>query len=135
MSGDHWDRIVASGTTRRGRPLLAVVCRLCGAKVLVGQDDSDGGIETYIDPEPLSVAGEAVAVLTGRRCVVLMREAGHWVAQRRLLTDVAKERQPREDVLVEHRCNAPPLPSTSTSFRPVPGPREIELPTYEEPPF
>jgi hypothetical protein len=112
-----------------------VKCRLCGAPVLVGQDDSDGGIETYVEPVPLSKVGEALAVLTGRRCVLLIREAGHWVIQRRLLTDVAKERISREDVLVEHKCGAPELPPAETTFPPVPPPRETELPTYEEPPF
>lgn len=109
----HWDRIAAATAerTRRGRGLLAETCRDCGAPTLVGH--ADGLFNVWVDPEPLDVTGEALAILTARWTFLLYREGSAWVIDLRMGDDIATDppgSHKGADVLARHECWSGPLP-------------------------
>jgi hypothetical protein len=94
-------RLDADGTRRTVR---TVTCR-CGAAVLAGLDADRCALAVLVDPAPVDVRGEALAVLAGRSTYDL-----HGLELDR--RDVWRLAGPRRaPVLAEHRCGAVPLPA------------------------
>lgn len=96
------------------RALRPDLCPRCLTLTLVG--DCDLGIGTRVDPGRLSVNGEALAVVLGRRLLELVRIGGVWSLTSRD-PDRSADRLNRtagpggvharvRAVLVEHECDA-----------------------------
>lgn len=91
--------------------------------------DCDLGFETRVDPWPLSVNGEAVGVVLGRRLLELARASGVWAISSRHpgrsaarlsgAPDPTGFHSPVLAVLAAHECDVP-LPSE-------PGPDAVTL--------
>lgn len=96
------------------RPDLRAWAHSCRAWTIEGYCDL--GVQTFVDPWPLSVAGEALAVLTGRRLLELVRDGGRWAIDSRDPEDSIARLEGRRDtgaiVLARHECGRP-LPSSS----------------------
>ena len=120
-----WDRIKtkleADGYTTNGigRRVQARACRHCGARVLAGADGDTCGRVCYVDPDPLDKVGEALAVLTGRYTVALWSARDRYELTQRDRWSIAGSPPPQDrfDVLAEHRCGAPALPTIPTVHR------------------
>lgn len=95
-------------------------CRRCKAPIVVG-DCARTHVETRADVGPLSVPGQALAVLTRRCTFRLVRTRGRWVVSYREPAEIvcAIETGLGPPVLVWHVCGAP-LPT-------LPGPSALEL--------
>lgn len=80
-------------------------CPTCSQIVLYGLDGDVCALSARVDPTPLTVLGEAVAVISGRGTYNLTRVGGR---QRLYLRDAdAIEGDRRYPVVPEHRCGAP----------------------------
>lgn len=104
------------------RALRATSCGRCRVPTATG-DCARTSIETRVDVAPLSIPGQALAVLTGRWTFRLARSRGVWAISVRMLDEVtaALQAQPSSpgSVLVMHRCLTP-LPTQ-------PGPTALDL--------
>lgn len=100
--------------------LRATSCGRCRVPVAIG-DCVRTYIETRVDAAPLSIPGQALAVLTGRWTFRLVRSRGVWSISVRLLDEVtaALQAQLPGPVLVMHQCHTP-LPTQ-------PGPTALDL--------
>ena len=88
-----------SGQARRA----AVVTHACGRVVLTGLDADDVAMTAVVDPEPLDVLGECVALLTGRMTYDRADEGdGRPILWMRYPHHISEPR--RWPVLAEHRC-------------------------------
>jgi hypothetical protein len=110
-----------------GRAASGASCRGCGAQVLQGLDDDTCALPAAVDPQPISVLGEAAAVLAGRDTYDLWGRARVELDYR----DAVRIAWPRAwPVLAAHTCGAPPLPADPTV------PRHARRPAVSDtPPF
>lgn len=88
------------------------VCGRCGAVVLAGLDDEPCGVAAVADLAPLGLAGEAGALLAGRRTYTL-GGIFLFIITRRGPWDISRPRKPETVVLAEHRCGQPVPPEWS----------------------
>lgn len=93
------------------------------------------GLSRRLDLQPLTALGEALAILNGRTTCGMYREAGALRIESRTTDRIRGHpaASPGTDVLLEHRCQDPPinLPRTGTSITwPVTPP-----PATDQPPF
>lgn len=107
------------------RTVRAGVCRRCHAPILTGLDSDVAALPARVDPEPVDQAGELLAVLAGRATYALRR------AGLRLELDARSSfhmKTPpgngRFDVLAEHACGTPPLPTTASALHRGPAPTQ-----------
>lgn len=110
----RWD---ADGISRA---VTARLCRTCGARVLTGLDDDTCAAPATADPTPLDPTGEALAVLSGRTTYDLTRRGNRYELDPRrpgAITLHPPQTRP-SDVLPEHRCHAPSLPSAPSAYAP-----------------
>lgn len=104
------------------------LCPSCRAAVLSGPDGEVAALLVTVDPVPLGVYGEALAQLDGRSTYELRRHGEHhrltrrdqWQIGERVGPTAARSGRPPADVLAEHRCGAPALPSVPSAFPPRP---------------
>lgn len=90
----------------------------CGRYVIAGLDDPRCAGPAITDPDPLSAAGEALAVLTGRTTYNLVRtgtlvELDHRNA---IIIAGSPPGSRGHDVVATHVCDAPPLPTMPTAY-------------------
>lgn len=117
------------------RPDLRAWAHSCRAWTLEGYCDL--GVQTFVDPWPLSVAGEALAVLTDRRLLELVRDGGRWQITSRLEADSTArlEGQPSGAiVLAGHVCRAP-LPAAGPPIFDLIAPHYVPPDPDERPGF
>lgn len=76
-------------------------CKRCGAKVLRGLDDDVAALDTTVDAEPVSAAGELAAIADGLRTYELY---GDDLSYRTLYWHVRYASETTRPVHVEHRC-------------------------------
>lgn len=134
---DNWTRIKAhlqaqgymdeNGLTRR---VTAKTCTDCHAPVLAALDADVCAFSVHVDPAPLSVVGEALAVITGRRTYALRRLGGRHLLSRRSSFAIAgspagSARAARYDVLADHACAAGPLPTIPSAYQPTTAAAEL----------
>lgn len=135
----HWGyikaKLEAEGYTTGGvgRRVQARTCRTCHAPVLAGADGDVCGRVRQVDPDPLDKVGEALAVLTGRYTVALWRTRDRYELEARDQWSIAGSPPPqaRFDVLAEHVCGAPPLPTIPSAHHRDP----VTVPADGRPPF
>lgn len=99
--------------------------------VITGFDGDTVAMTAVVDPAPLSALGEALAQLAGRYTVSLDTEGGRLVLNARTSWRIPARPAGagRFDVLAEHRCSAPPLPSIPTAYQ------RTAVTTTQEAPF
>lgn len=102
------------GISRRARGRH---CRTCRAPILTGLDDDRCGLPVTADPAPIDEVGELIALAAGRRTFDL-RQRPTLRLNHRPTWRIGKPRQ--HDVLAEHRCGEPHLPTTSSRLTPPP---------------
>jgi hypothetical protein len=91
-------------------------CGDCGAEVLVGLDADVAGCVRMTDVVDLDRTAELVALLTGRRTLrVLELPDGLRFAHRQ--PEVIRSAKQDRPVVADHRCGAPPIPSTAFRWR------------------
>lgn len=113
-----WNAIPPKTDNPGLRYLRSDVCRECLAPVLRGEDDDQGALWVTVDPTPLSVPGEALAILTGRATFELAGHRGGLVLYHRDHRLIAyRKAGEKADVLPEHRCDAPELPRAALRRR------------------
>lgn len=84
----------------------------CGRAVYAGQA---GGIPLLLDPAPVSVEGEGLAILDGRWTVTIALDM---TMTRRRAGDIRLTTADDEWVCIEHRC-AGPLPLVNAKWEPA----------------
>lgn len=102
------------------------VCPSCRAAVLTGWDGEVAALLVTVDPTPLGVQGEALAQLDGRPTFELRRRGEHHLLSRRdqwqigggVGATTARPGRTPGDVLAEHRCGAPALPTVPSVLPP-----------------
>ncbi len=80
-------------------------CPRCGAPILAGLDASPAGLPVRADLTPLTTAGEAVALLSGRATFDLSDAAGRKELNHRQCEHIKGPR--KYPVLAEHACGSP----------------------------
>lgn len=98
-------------------------CRSCKTPVLIGPNDDLAAFIVTVDPTPLSLLGEALALLAGRDTYHLRatRGGGRYL-NRRDRWQIAgqpagsSERLWPFDVVAGHVCNSPPLPGIESQL-------------------
>lgn len=111
------DQLIADGVmtadrvTKHARPRR---CHDCGLFTLTGLDDLLPKV-VHVDPLPTTTAGEAFALLTGRRSFALDRDELYQRTAGRISFHHADDLP----VYVEHECHSPPIP-INTRFKPPP---------------
>lgn len=106
-----WESVPPAKSAGNSRLLRGDMCKECGARVLRGEDDDQGALWVTVDPTPLSIPGEALAILSARPTYEL---AGHraglvlYHRDHRLIS--YRPAGTKADVLPEHRCHAGELP-------------------------
>jgi hypothetical protein len=93
-----------------GRRAKHRLCGQCQAVVLVGLDADRCAGEAHTDPDPITGIGEVLALLAGR-ATYRLRRAGRLQLDHRTRWHIAGEPADHVDVVAEHRCGAPPLPT------------------------
>jgi hypothetical protein len=104
-----WD---ADGITRKARGRL---CSQCGAPVIVGLDHDRCAMAVFLDPSPVNVLGEAMALLAGRQSYSLRWVGGHYEIDVRYpehITGSPAGTNSRLEVLATHVCHSAPLPNS-----------------------
>ncbi len=105
------------GRTHTGRTARPRTCPTCHARVLVGDDNHIAALTATVDPQPLTLADEALTLATGRRTYTVrdldgarpeithrvMRHAGMPAPQ---TNPREYQRTPGYTVHAEHTCNA-----------------------------
>lgn len=115
---------------RLGRRARAGACRKCSAPVVRGLDGDMCAFLTATDPRRLTPEGELLALLGGRDTFTLDGHPPQLTHRTR--HDIRTRPPGRHIVLVEHQCNAPPLPA----YPDMPAEREdISRRESSEPPF
>lgn len=116
------------------RTLDARRCRTCRQLVLRGLNADRAAFEVDLDPTPLSVAGEVLALLAGRVTHTVRRRNGHLEATRRDRFTITRfaPGQGVWDVYPAHACHADPLPGIPTALDPTTRTKES---TSDQPPF
>ena len=120
-----------TGAMRRAR---AAYCLRCHALVMRGIDAPFGGMSRDVEPAPLSRIGEALALMSGRRTYTLAWRGDRYEIDHRdqwQIRGSPAESRAGVDVVVEHDCDAPELPTGETRIA-VPQPAGA-LP--DQPPF
>lgn len=95
-----------------GRAARARRCRDCREYVLVGLSSDRCGFPVAVDPDPLSVRGEAVALLAERTTYSLRNSVGRLELDFRTHFEIRGEVTRsglRHDVLARHVCGQPSL--------------------------
>lgn len=112
--------------SRSPRGIRAVWCA-CGAAIVQGLDEDLCATIVRADIQPLSITGEALALIDNRNTYELRSISGTAQLMRRNHLTIAS-RPPASriwcghiDILVEHSCNTPALPTIPT-VHPVPAP-------------
>lgn len=127
--------LTETGLTRAAR-IHTCTCR---ATTIAGLDGDVLAFEAHTDPQPLSVHGEAFALLEGRVTWHLRRERNRYVLEPRDSYDIRRHpatSRPREDVLRQHRCHTAPLDPTGPLVAPSRFPETTpRLPAGAAPPF
>ena len=89
------------------RPARYQPCPRCNRHTLVAMVS---GVRTRLDPEPLTIDGEVIALLSGRRTYDVML----WGLPRRMhpiWRDISRIRAPRKyTVIATHQCTPLPAP-------------------------
>ena len=81
-------------------------CRDCGMTTLAGLDADVAALPLWLHPHPLTVRGEAVALVIGWRTFHLTRHPRALVPTRRTASHI-RQRNPNDwDVLHQHHCRA-----------------------------
>ena len=103
----------------RTRHLQATRCPHCRADTLRGLDDPWAAGIITLNPTPLNPLGEALALLAGQRTVAL-EPIGTLRLTRRGPAQITSRPAGTGlfDVLAEHHCHAPALPSLPSRFPP-----------------
>lgn len=135
---DNWTRIKATlevqGRMVNGhtRKVGATTCPRCHAPTLTALDGASPSPLLVVDPTPLSPVGEALALLAGRYTVGLWQAGTHYqlVMRDSYAITGAPAGTAGHDVLAQHVCNAPVLPSAPTAHRP-----RVPAEAFTEPPF
>lgn len=96
-----------------GRAARARTCRRCGRTILVGLDGDLCADVALADPSPLSVLGEAAALVLGRRTYSLRWASSRLELDYRSSFHIRPHRD-RLDVVAEHDCHSLPLPSLAS---------------------
>lgn len=105
-------------------------CRKCRQPVLVGLDGDLCAWIATVDRTPLSPLGEALALLAGRATYHLRQNGRRLYLDRRDRWQIAgnpageSERLWPFDVVADHVCNSPPLPSIDSCLPDKPKPRK-----------
>lgn len=118
------DATTHNGISRRAKDRTCV----CGAAILVGLDADRCAGEARADAAPITAVGEVMALLDGRD-TYLRRGRFRIELDRRSRWHIAGAGADDVDVLAEHRCGTPPLPTKPVAINAQPK----ELP--DEPPF
>jgi hypothetical protein len=106
--------LVADATTHNGISRRAKDCTcVCGAAIVVGLDADRCAGEARADAVPIAAVGEVMALLAGRD-TYLRRGQFRIELDRRSRWHIAGASADDVDVLAEHRCGAPPLPTKPT---------------------
>jgi hypothetical protein len=100
------DATTHNGISRRAKDRTCV----CGAAILVGLDADRCAGEAHADVTPLTALGEALALIAGR-ATYLRRGVFRVELDHRSSWHIAGASADQVDVLAEHRCGAPPLPT------------------------
>lgn len=120
-----WD---ADGISRAAKSRRCPDCRMW---VLAGLDDPRCAGPAIVDTSPLSSLGETVALLTGRSTYALRRfhtriELDH---RNQWSIHTPPEHAPY-DVIAEHRCRTPMLPTMPSSYHHQPRQEFTHAPPY-----
>lgn len=109
-------KIDRDAITRRAK---ARYCPTCQQLTLVGLSADRAALATRCDPTPLSPLGEALAQVVDRSTFALFKSGDRLELHARDSFGIAgspagSPRAARFDVLAEHQCGAPALPSTES---------------------
>ncbi|MFB9620659.1 hypothetical protein [Brooklawnia cerclae] len=113
---------MAGRKTPRG--VRAHRCRTCRAPVLSGLDNDRMAFQVSVDWQPLDATGELVALLAGRATFrIEPSPSGNPRLTRRTAEAITRPRRWWEawDIIPEHRCGAPPLPTAGSRLLHRPG--------------
>lgn len=99
MSLPRWLQTPYRTGTRAARLIL---CPRCGAPILSGLDADWCALTARVDPTPLTEAGEALALLTGRRTYDLIGRGDERLLSLRETEHIQAPR--RHPVLATHEC-------------------------------
>lgn len=123
-----WARIKAMleerGDMVRGvtTKVRATACGTCHAPTLTALAAGPPSWIVVADPAPLAALGEALAVVTGRATYSLWSAGDRYELDHRTSFHIAGTpagTARRFDVVAEHRCGSPPLPTTDTVHQPA----------------
>lgn len=126
-AGDYGD------PDRLSRRVRERTCRMCGARVIEALDADRCAWTAVADPSPIDALGEALALASDRATWDrTVGGDGHRldVRHRWNIAGNPAGSDPHADVVAEHVCNSPPLPTTASNLQP-PTPKEHD----DEPPF
>lgn len=116
-----------------GRAARARRCRTCRDYVLAGLDADRCALPVAADPDPLSVRGEAIAILAGKPTYSLRYLSNRFELDHRGHFDIRGDPR-RLDVLAGHICGQPSLgtlPELGQASRLAPP----AVPIHTAPPF
>lgn len=106
---DHLRKLGRLNSDGVGRRVSGARCRTCHVVVLRALDGDICAMPVTVDPDPVSVIGEFLAVTQGRRTYDLMswrsNKAYSYCLEFRRPVHITRTR--RYDVYAEHRCGAP----------------------------
>lgn len=100
---------LTNGITRRAKERTCT----CGAPIFVGLDADRCAGEVRVDTKPVTAAGEALAILSGRS-TYLLRTGLRPELDHRTQWHIAGTSADDTTVLAAHTCGAPPLPTKPT---------------------
>lgn len=98
----------AEGTSRKVR---ARTCARCSAPVLGALDGAWLAVTVSLDPTPVDVMGELLAVIAGRGTWRLSWCGGHYEVDPRTAIEIERTPPTEVEVLAGHRCGEPLPPA------------------------
>lgn len=118
------------------------LCPTCKAPVLAGYDADVAALGVRVDPDALGPQGEALAQLAGRSTYALARRGRHLELGLRDHWQIAgtpagtrRPGGPQADVVAEHRCQAPALPTIPSALSKLAPAKERKTRNSDRPPF
>lgn len=125
-----WLRDRLGGPTRRGVTVRR--CRACRASILEGWDGDQLAVRATVDPDPVTALGEALALLAGRSSYELRSYTAGMALHQRDRWQITGRNADQHFVLVDHECDAVPLPHRIVS---IPVQPKGKVRSDDKPPF